>query len=148
VTLQEATEYQIRLSANDLSGKGSGVVVLPFSTMGMGTVHGRVVDASGTPIYGALVTVGNVSVTTAGDGRFSIDIMSGHYNLTVHVDGSQDAVYQVDLKAGQDLDVGDKTITISSTPLSWLLPAVIIAGAVAAVGSGAYVLSRRKRRAL
>ncbi len=148
VSLQEATDYQIRLSANDLSGKGSGAVVLPFSTMGMGTIHGRVVDTSGTSIFGALVSIGNVSVTTALDGTFSIDIMSGTYNLTVHVDGSEDAVYQVDLRAGQDLDVGDKVIAISSSQLSWLLPAVIIAGAIAAVGLGAYALSRRKRKVL
>ncbi len=147
VSLEEATEYQIRVNANDLSGKGSGVVILPFSTMGMGTIHGRVVDASGTPIYGALVSIDNMSVTTAGDGTFTIDMMSGVYNLTVHVEGSEDVVFPVDLKAGQELDIGDKIITLRSTQFSWFLPAVIIAGTIAAVGLGAYVLSRRKRRA-
>lgn len=148
VSLQEATEYQIRLSANDLSGKGSGTMVLPFSTMGIGSVHGRVVDPSGNPISAAMVTIGNVSVTTAEDGTFTIEVMSGVYNLTVHVDGSEDAVYPVDVKAGQDLDVGDKIVDLSSNQFSWLPPAVIIAGAIAAVGVVAYALTRKKGKTL
>jgi len=94
------------------------------------------------------VTIGNVSVTTAEDGTFTIEVMSGVYNLTVHVDGSEDAVYPVDVKAGQDLDVGDKIVDLSSNQFSWLPPAVIIAGAIAAVGVVAYALTRKKGKTL
>ncbi len=143
--LEETTDYQVRLSATDLSGKGTGAVVLPFTTRGMGNIHGRVVDTSGTPVVGALVTVGNQSATTASDGTFDVRMMSGTYTLTIHVDGSPDAMYSVDLKAGDELDVGDKVISLSSPQLTWLMPAAAVIVALAAAGVAGYVFFLKRK---
>lgn len=146
MALEEATDYEIRLTANDLSGQGTGQVILPFSTMGMSTIYGRVVDSSGNPVYGALVTIGDVNVTSASDGTFRIDIMSGSYDLTIHVDGSEDAIFPVNVSAGQELNVGDRAIDIASPTLNWLVPAVIVVLAVTGVAIGTYAIVRRKKR--
>ncbi|MBP2705583.1 carboxypeptidase regulatory-like domain-containing protein [Microbispora sp. RL4-1S] len=60
-----------------------------------GTVAGTVTDAgTGKPVSGALVTLGDYTATTAGDGRYSLAVPVGTYSGTVDVYGYRQAVIE------------------------------------------------------
>jgi hypothetical protein len=73
----------------------------------LGSISGRVVDASGAVVAGAHVIVRHTgtnltnTVTTDGDGRFRFPYLRvGPYELIVHLQGFQDAMHQLTVTAG------------------------------------------------
>ena len=64
------------------------------SAIPLPTVHGTVLDSSGAPIAGAVVTIASEnqtagpSTTTNERGEFSVELGAGRYTLTVVAPGS------------------------------------------------------------
>ena len=103
----------------DLSPAAGNVVYLAFKYEGtfahtwyiddihidaitIGGVEGIVTDANnGLPITGALVTVGNMSMMTLGDGSYTFDIAGGTHTVFVEKIGYETASAEVDITGGQ-----------------------------------------------
>jgi hypothetical protein len=85
-------------------------------------VLGRIVDSSGLPVAGAVVTVGPSgpstpgmarTATTDGVGEFSVAIAPGTYNITVRVDSYPDTVFTgVVVPADGTFDAGDLALLV------------------------------------
>jgi uncharacterized protein (TIGR03382 family) len=68
--------------ATDAVGASSTTVfMLAFKT----GVDGLVVDAIGKPVGQVVVSAGNASVETAGDGTFHLDLAPGHYTVSAEM---------------------------------------------------------------
>lgn len=70
----------------------------------VGGVVGQIVDGSGFPANGAVVTVNGQSVTTASDGSYRISNLSaGDYNMTVSLGGYANQNLTLSVAPGADL---------------------------------------------
>jgi carboxypeptidase family protein len=81
-------------------------------------VSGRVVDGSGAPVAGAFVLFGDrppEDQSTSSEGRFRVQgVPTGPQQLRVFLPRLGSAVKDLSLSAGQEVDVGDLTLTAGS----------------------------------
>ncbi len=106
-----------------------------FSQEVTGTINGAVLDASGSPIPGATITVTNIArgqvlatVSTAADGQFTAPLLPvGPYTVAAEAKGFKKVVQKdIDLHVGDklglrfDLPVGDvaEQVTVEATALA------------------------------
>ncbi|WP_338866391.1 carboxypeptidase regulatory-like domain-containing protein [Myxococcus stipitatus] len=80
-----------------------------------GSVSGRLVDASGAPLFRAVVDVGGqMSPLTQQDGRFRVDdLPPGPHGLVAYARNLERAKKTVHITAGKTLDIGDWKIVAS-----------------------------------
>lgn len=86
-----------------------------------GSINGKVIDQSGTPVGAALVTLtregqtGSLEVQTDGDGQFSfVDLSAGMFQLTITSPGLATQVVYENLGAGQVCTVPDVTLSVAT----------------------------------
>ena len=85
----EATGYGARAKAEiNVASASTTLVTIPGLSNNCGMVNGRVTDTNGDALENAIVKIGDVSVFTGSDGRFSkSNIEVGNYTVTVSKDG-------------------------------------------------------------
>ena len=70
------------------TGLGTPDGITAFTPATYGTLSGTVTStATGNPVAGATVTVGSLSATTGSNGKYSVDVASGSYAVTVNAYG-------------------------------------------------------------
>ena len=84
-------------------------VAIPALTNRYGTVTGRVTDNKNNPIENAIVKIGDISVFTDRQGRFSkIGIVVGNYSVTVSKDGYDTKTFAqtISIESSSVTDIG------------------------------------------
>ena len=74
-------------------------------------VTGKVLDAQGSPIEGAKVTIGGTTVETNAEGTYTVELPDGTYTVTVVKDGYMNGSGSITV-SGQDAAVGDITLDV------------------------------------
>jgi predicted CXXCH cytochrome family protein len=100
-----------------------------------GTVTGRVIDGSGSPVEGVSVVIDGMSMaTTSDDGSFSFDFAPGTHSLNLKLKGDLvGSVESVLIVSQATSDVGDVTISEESLFLFLVMALLVIALLVALV---------------
>ena len=85
----EAVGYGARAKAEiNVTSAGTTVITVPGLSNNCGMVNGMVTDSDGNAIENAIVKIGDISVFTGSDGRFSkSNIEVGNYTVTISKDG-------------------------------------------------------------
>ena len=74
--------------------------------LGWGTINGTVTDAmTGDPLEGAVITAGEYSTTTIGDGTYSMDVLEGLYDVTCEFPPYASQTLPADVPAGGSVTV-------------------------------------------
>jgi titin len=125
-------------------GKHSRTV---FASMPMPVVNGRIIDARGEPIAGAMVTVDSNGTTasTGPNGTFSIALTPGPHRLTVWIDGR--SAHWIDLVAPSGAyDLGDILVNDKGRGPGLGLDTIAFMGVIAIVTTGMVIWAMGKAR--
>lgn len=143
------TDYQVSVSGEDISGNALQQFGWAFRTEDRAAeVIGRVVDDSGEPISGVLVTVGEQEALTNVDGRFGLLLLPGEQRLNFSAEGYLDRNVTVIVEEGGDTDLGNLTLETAPGDDNGMNDLVFYAGlgALAAlIAAAAYLIWRRRK---
>lgn len=143
--LEPGLEYGIIVSIDDLYGAGSGPIELTFRPTDHGVVNGVVLDPSGNPVAGALVTAPDgSSVLTAQNGSFSLSLPPGPVHLQVHKDGYNDLSWDIEVAPGEEAFIGSKQLTVRGGMDQYMLPLAAVAISIMSVLAIVAVARRRR----
>ncbi len=143
--LEPGLEYGIAVSINDIYGAGSGPLELTFRTTDQGIISGVILDPTGNPVVGALVTTPDgSSVLTDENGSFSLNLPSGPVQLEVHKDSYSDLSWDVDVVPGEEGSIGSRQLSTSGNTGQFILPLAAIASTIV-IALVLIVVARRRR---
>ena len=148
---EKAGTYQIKLMVFD-EHENSGEDTVIIIVIDTGIVKGKVLDADGNPVEGALIEItasnGEIhTATTGSDGSFSIEMYHGSFTWEISKDG-----YEPISGTGSVNALEEITLDLSDTPLVkeeitgtsmifFIIPIVII---IIILGIAIFLISRRK----
>jgi|GEM_PF-2793394 len=140
--LAYGSSYTVVVSGKDLAGNELSASWSFITMKDEGTVGGTIVGPDGNPVAGATVTLGNMTATTDGNGRFVLsNVTSGMYDLKVSKDGYEALTESVTVIAGETVEMG--TLNVRSTSnIGMLIAAAVAVAAVLAIA--AFMLVKRK----
>jgi len=142
--LRPGTDYTVQVTGADLAGN-EGTHSWTFTATDMGTLTGKVVDASGQPIAGAEVALDSGETTVTGeDGTFSLSARMGEHEVTVAKDGYVLSTTTATVEGGATADMG--TVVLSAAPGGTDLTLMVLLAVLltAALVGGLYLLRQRK----
>ena len=152
--------YEVVLTVVDLAGNLNNDTVI-ITVIDVGKVIGNVLDKEGRPVEGATVEItpsdgGTNSTKTGANGSFAMDIHHGNFSWKVDKKGYRS------ISGNSSVNAMDETrLDLSKHPLIkeelemikdfggsfnlWIILAVVMSIAIAAVGVGGYMFMKRKR---
>jgi len=106
-----------------------------FTTALTGIIRGRVLDERGLPVRGGSIILDTGETAMIGqDGRFSITSPQGNRTVTVTYKGKVLDIFEVDITAGVETDVGDRVVQVpkgdDQRERSWTWLVILILAAV------------------
>lgn len=125
-------------------GKRSKTV---YASLPLPVVNGRIIDARGEPIAGAVVTVdSNGTVASTGpNGTFSIALSPGPHRLTVWVDGRAAHIMDLVTPVGA-YDLGEIAVSDKASGSGLGLDTIAFMGVIAIVTTGMVIWAMGKAR--
>ncbi len=99
--------YSIDVSAVDLAGNPLENGSYEFTTVGPGTASGRIMDAGGNTVSGAMVTFQGTEYLSDEDGRFSFSGPEGNWTILIKAKGFLDYNTTISLVPGNNADLGN-----------------------------------------
>ncbi len=149
--LSPDTIYSVRIEGTDPAGNPL-LYSLSFTTASKGTIVGRIVDGEGEPVVDASIVLDTGETATTGqDGRFSIGSSQGNRTVTVTYKGKVIDSFNVDVIAGADHDVGDRSVDLpiedkgNERSFPWLLLVLLAALVVLVLCLILFFIARRRR---
>lgn len=114
----QTTTRKANLSQLVTQGQSSILVGIVLNALNT-SIQGRVLDNTGQPVVGATVFDSRQSVSTNGEGRFTLGYAasSGELRLAVTKSGYQSLSRSISVESGQKQDLGDLTMTRRTGPL-------------------------------
>ncbi len=144
--------YSIDVSAVDLAGNPLENGSYEFTTVGPGSVSGRIMDAGGRPVVDAAITLEGTEYRSDEEGRFSFTGPEGNWTILINAKGFVEFNTTISLVPGKDADLGNvillkkegdgKDISGILIFLMILLILIIISGSIV------FFVLRRKKRGL
>jgi len=148
--LSPDTIYSLRIEGTDLAGNPL-VHSWSFTTASKGTIVGRIVDGEGEPVVGATIVLDTGETAMTGqDGRFSIGSPQGNRTVTVTYKGKVLDIFEVNITAGVETDVGDRVVQVPKgddqreRSWTWLVILILVAVVLLLVILFLYFLLVRK----
>ncbi|MCU0798749.1 MAG: Ig-like domain-containing protein [Candidatus Thermoplasmatota archaeon] len=132
--LSPDTVHRVYLKGSDLAGNPL-LHSWEFTTASKGTIIGRILDEGGKSVTGASIVLDTGETTRTGiDGRFAIGASQGNRTVTVTYKGKVLDIFEVDITAGVETDVGDRVVQVpkgnDQRERSWTWLVILILAAV------------------
>ena len=108
IDLGYGTNYEVRVTGEDVAGNTLEPYTFTFTTTNIGTISGKALDKDGEPMANARVyTDTGESTTTDSNGNFKLNVPAGFYTVTISKVGYEDQKIDVTVSAGGMEDTGE-----------------------------------------